>query len=47
MYAPLIMLLVDSVLYFFLAVYFDHIIPGKKLLVVTATIVIGLVIVVL
>ena len=29
LYAPVIMLLVDSFLYLFLAIYFDHIIPGN------------------
>ncbi|XP_041361874.1 cholesterol transporter ABCA5-like [Gigantopelta aegis] len=29
MYAPIMMLLLDSVLYLFLAVYFDHVIPGE------------------
>ena len=29
LYGPLIMLIVDSVLYFLLAMYFDNVIPGK------------------
>ena len=33
MIAPLIMLIVDSFLYFLLAIYFDHVVPGKSLVV--------------
>ena len=32
LYAPIIMLVLDIFLYFILAVYLDHVIPGKKIL---------------
>ena len=31
LYGPLIMLIVDSILYFLLAMYFDNVIPGKEI----------------